>query len=74
MAIILSINLIYAVLIWIFFNPKKSLVWLKRMKYKEAHQVIEGTIRYSKWVSLIGILMLTLIILVIFILTKVEIA
>lgn len=72
MAIILSINLIYAVLIWIFFKPEKSLVWLKR--YKEEHHVTEGAIRYTKWVALIGILMLTLIILVIFILTKVEIA
>ncbi|MEK4131156.1 hypothetical protein NYE67_16060 [Solibacillus sp. FSL W8-0474] len=71
MAIILSINLIYAILIWIFFNPEKSLAWLKREKYKD---VTEGAIRYTKWMSLIGILMLTLIILVIFILTKIELA
>ncbi|MEK3763316.1 hypothetical protein [Solibacillus sp. FSL K6-4121] len=74
MAIILSINLIYAVLIWIFFKPEKSLVWLKREKYKEEHHVTEGAIRYTKWGALIGILMLTLIIVVIFILTKIEIA
>ena len=72
MPIILSIYIIYAVLIWIFFNPEKSLLWLKREKYKEEHQLTEGTLRYTKFLSLIGILTLTLIILIIFILTKVQ--
>ena len=52
---------LYGVLIWTYFCPEDSLLWGKRWMYKEEPELTEGAIRYTKIVSLISIVILTII-------------
>lgn len=66
--IILPIFIVYGVLIWIYFNPEKSLLQGRGGVYKEEPQLTESAIRNTKAKALISIIVLTLII-IIFIIT-----
>lgn len=52
---------LYGVLIWTYFCPEDSLLWGKRWMYKEEPELTEGAIRYTKVVSLISIVIMTII-------------
>lgn len=67
------ITLIYTVLIKIYFNPKESLLWVKRRMNKEESQTTESAIRYTKLASSISMIVITLMLIITFMLTKVEI-
>lgn len=52
---------LYGVLIWTYFCPEDSMLWGKRWMYKEEPELTEGAIRYTKVVSLISIVIMTII-------------
>ncbi len=52
---------IYGVLIWSYFDPEESLLWGKRWMYKEEPEISEGAIRYTKIMSLVSMILLTVI-------------
>lgn len=59
-AIVFMIPL-YGVLIWTYLCPEDSLLWGKRWMYKEEPELSEGAIRYTKVVSMVSIVFLTII-------------
>ncbi|WP_370222989.1 hypothetical protein [Cytobacillus sp.] len=58
---------VYGVLIWSYVDPEESLLWGKRWMYKEEPEISEGAIRYTKLMSLVSIILLTVIFAVAFI-------
>ncbi|MGV3263609.1 hypothetical protein [Cytobacillus oceanisediminis] len=52
---------IYGVLIWSYFDPEESLLWGKRWMYKEEPEIAEGAICYTKMMSLVSMIVLTVI-------------
>lgn len=60
LAIVFAIPL-YGVLIWTYLCPEDSLLWGKRWMYKEEPELTEGAIRYTKVVSMISIVIMTII-------------
>lgn len=72
MAITLLITAIYVILIKIFFNAEKILLWIKQRTYKEEPQLTKAAVDNTKMASLIGILVTTLVIIVVFMITAVE--
>lgn len=60
LAIVFAIPL-YGLFIWTYFCPEDSLLWGKRWMYKEEPELTEGAIRYTKVVSMISIVVMTII-------------
>ncbi|MER1959197.1 MAG: hypothetical protein ABS942_17575 [Solibacillus sp.] len=73
MAITLLITAIYVILIKIFFNAEKLLLWIEQRTKKEESQLTKATIDNTKMASLIGILVITLVYIVSFMIYAVEI-
>ena len=73
MAITLLITAIYVILIKIFFNAEKLLLWIEQRTKKEESQLTKATIDNTKMASLIGILVITLVYIVSFMIYSVEI-
>lgn len=73
MAITLLITAIYVILIKIFFNAEKLLLWMEQRTKKEESQLTKATIDNTKMASLIGILVITLVYIVSFMIYAVEI-
>ena len=73
MAITLLITAIYVILIKIFFNAEKVLLWIKQRMNKEESQLTKITIDNTKMASLVSILVITVVLIITFINTNVEI-
>ncbi len=73
MAITLLITAIYVILIKIFFNAEKVLLWIKQRMNKEESQLTKTTIDNTKMASLVSILVITVVLITTFINTNVEI-
>lgn len=73
MAITLLITAIYVMLIKIFFNAEKLLLWIKQRTNKEEFPLTKATIDTTKIASLVTILMITIVLIITFINTSVEI-
>ncbi|WP_339253372.1 hypothetical protein NSQ43_04475 [Sporosarcina sp. FSL W8-0480] len=58
---------LFLILIWQVFNPEDAMLWGKRWMYKEQPEVSDEAIKYTKIVSILGIVVLTLIFVVSFI-------
>lgn len=52
---------VYIVLIWTYFHPEESMIFGNRWWYKDEPEFSEEAIRFTKFVSIIGIYVLTLI-------------
>ncbi|WP_205668550.1 hypothetical protein [Ammoniphilus sp. CFH 90114] len=63
-AIIIIILLlpVYGVLIWSYFYPEESMLFGKRWMYKEEPELSEDSIRYTKFVSIIAIFIVTILV------------
>lgn len=53
---------LYGALIWSYFYQKESILWGKKLLYKEKIEIPYSTIRYMKVTSLISVIALTLFI------------
>ena len=73
MAITLLITAIYVILIKIFFNTEKLLFWIKQRTKKEEPQLSKAVIDNTKMAALITILMITVVLIITFINTSVDI-
>ena len=73
MAIRLLITAIYVILIKIFFNTEKLLFWIKQRTKKEEPQLSKAVIDNTKMAALITILMITVVLIITFINTSVDI-
>ena len=66
-ALILLLLIGYGNIIWIYFNPKESLLWGRRRIYKEEPEITENAIRNIKMKALITIFVYPIIFIVIFV-------
>lgn len=73
MAITLLITAIYVILVKIFFNAEKLLLWIKQRTKKEEPQLSKSVIDNTKMAALVTILMITVVLIITFINTSVEI-
>lgn len=54
---------IYGLFIWTYFNPKESMLFGKRWMYKEEPEISSKAIRFTKFVSINGMVFLTIFVL-----------
>lgn len=57
--IIVTLIPIYGVLIWSYLNPESSMLFGQRWMYKEEPEFSKGAIAYTKFISLLGIFIVT---------------
>lgn len=50
---------LYAVLIWMYKDPKESLLWGKRGMFKEEPELTEAAIQNAKKMAVYGLIFLT---------------
>ena len=72
-AITLLIAAIYVILIQIFFNTEKLLLWIKQRMKKVEPLLSKAVIDNTKMAALVTILMITVVLIITFINTSVEI-
>lgn len=58
---------LYLILIWQVFDTEEAILWGKRWMYKEQPEISDEAIKYTKIMSIIGIVVLTFIFVVSFI-------
>lgn len=59
--------IIYGIIIWTYFKPKKSLLWGRRGIYKEEPEITESAIKNIKAKALITIIVYPIILIIIFV-------
>lgn len=57
---------LYAVLIWQYVKPEEAILWGKRWMYQDEPQITESGLRYTKLLSLFGIIFLSIILIILF--------
>nr|WP_315362593.1 hypothetical protein [Cytobacillus firmus] len=57
---------VYGVLLWSYFDPEESLLWGRRGMYKEEPEISEGAKKYTKVLSLVLMILITLIFAIVF--------
>jgi len=68
-ALILLLLIVYGVIIWTYFEPKKSLLLGRQGIYKEEPEITESAIRDTKVKALIAIIVYPIIFILIFVYT-----
>ncbi|MEH7385304.1 hypothetical protein V7147_07845 [Bacillus sp. JJ1521] len=51
---------LYAVLIWTYFYPEESMLLGQRWRYKEDPEFSDAAIRYTKFGSIVGVFLITM--------------
>lgn len=60
--IIILLLPVYGVLIWTYFYPEESMLFGKRWMYNEEPELSEDAIRYTKFISIVAIFLVTILV------------